>query len=267
YGARVVRSLRSALAPGSAAAVLVAAASMPARAESAANVPPAPNDAERRLEPAAPTILYTDPAPERAATVYVGREARLHDGWYFRFAIGWGALRVSRSSEAESDAAASDAVGGDSAARGSGVAVDIALGGTPFRGASLAGWVSVASLSDGATSELVLVGALFDYFPWEIGGLHFGVGAGLAEAGGDNVTSDFESIESIDSAIGVGFGFSPRLGYEFWIGDQWALGGEIRGTFAIVNRDRSFDIGGLEVETNEVDRFAGGALLISLLHH
>jgi hypothetical protein len=215
-------------------------------------------------------VPYADPRPADVATVFVGREARLHNGWYFRFALGWGALGLRRVSSAESDAPAAEEVQDDSGTYGSGVAVDLALGGTPWRGLGVAGWVAVASLAAPADAgelilrdayELVMVGVLFDYFPWATEGLHFGVGLGLAEGGGSGAD------DTDETGAGFGLGFSPRFGYAFWIGDEWSLGSEVRGTFAFVNRGRRFDLGGLEVRGNEFNGLAGGALLLSLLHH
>lgn len=267
YGAGVGRGGRNPSFASLSLVALVATCSASGRAQSPSGVDGVEQGPASRSAQFAETPLYADPVPDDVSARYVGRTARFHDGWYFRFALGWGGLRVHRIAKADSKVSGSEVLATDSAAFASGVAIDVALGGTPLPGASLAGWVSVSSLSNPETRELVLVGALFDYFPRETGGLHFGVGLGLAEAAGKTVGDEIQSIESINSAIGVGVGFSPRVGYEFWIANQWALGAEFRGTFAFVDKNQTFDVGGLEVRTDEVSRLTGGALLLSLLHH
>jgi hypothetical protein len=154
--------------------------------------------------------------------------------------------------------------------KGTGPVFEIMLGGTVARGFVIGAGVleldiinpSVESNVPGVNSNTVgsansfgatalgfnTFGPFIDWFPDETGGAHFGGMVGLGV---------------IHLEDNVGIGGSLWGGYDFWVGKQWSLGGELRGTLA--SGGREVRLGSQSVEFHET----GGTLELlftALLH-
>jgi hypothetical protein len=167
---------------------------------------------------AAPKIDVTTPEPPPA----VERSYHVHDGFYLRLNLGYGAYGVKYES--------------DTSTAGGAVAFDVLIGGSPSRGMAIGGAllsdyapnVSVkkndTNLGD-ANVETGLIGPFIDGFPDPKGGFHLGGMVGLAnirtDAKGGNTRND------------TGGGGSAWVGYDAWVGDEWSVGGLLRFTAAV----------------------------------
>lgn len=150
----------------------------------------------------------------------------VHDGFYLRLGAGVGGGRASVSGDA-----ANYGVGG------AGLALNLWIGGTPWRGIALGGLASYQGMSDGDTvvegqetglgssGGMFLVGPFVDAFPDPMRGLHFGGSLGLALLGtkGDSRLLD-NSLRAKDYS-GGGLGGSVWIGYMGWVGPEFSLGG------------------------------------------
>lgn len=243
------------LAAGAAIVVLPRVAF--AQAEPApAGAPPPPS---YPIEGAAPAPTATDPRGDD----------RRHDGFYLRFGVGLGWLSLKRDTETTT-VGTDVAFSGESTIRG-GVGVgEISIGGTVGTGIVLCGTLLGHELADatleredgddvelGEALSLGLIGMGIHYFPDEYGGFHVGGTAGLAYAVADAPASRFERLG------GVGLGVSLATGYDWWIGDQWALGVIGRFTGARVHGEATDD----GVTAEEDDTAAAFAVMFSVLHH
>jgi hypothetical protein len=159
--------------------------------------------------------------------------------------LGWGYVRSSGTLSAPDGTSPVDL---RATYDGWGPAYELLLGGTIARGLVLGGGfvgqdIQSPSLtvSSNSTPELsgrmtvsgsLGVGALgpfLDFYPNDRGGLHFGAMAGLALLGLTN------------GAGKTSFGFAGALwgGRDFWVGEQWSLGGEARVVGLRASRDMS----------------------------
>lgn len=229
---------------------------MPATAhaepENTAAAEPAPPAAPAGTEPGAPDAPPVPPAPpaptERAPLppTKVGEpvinvrvaeppppeplHAHRHDGFYLRTSVGL--LTAHTFVTSNSLAHPSYTVSGG------GIALDAMVGGSPSVGLALGGALSLHSFGQGSGSSsagLALLGAFVDGFPMPNQGLHLGGMLGFAG-------SRTSRPGGIDELSGRGLGMSAWIGDDFWVADEWSLGGLIRLSGAIT-RDGSEDKG------------------------
>ncbi|HEX2732294.1 MAG TPA: hypothetical protein VHM70_11830 [Polyangiaceae bacterium] len=147
-----------------------------------------------------------------------------HDGFYLRtnFGLGtlWGGFTTTGTADRHLDAG------------GSGIGVDLLVGGSPSPGFSIGGglvgnWLFGAKFDeDGANStshdmSSGLVGVFVDGFPRPTGGWHLG---GLLGLGGHTLNQG-----GVASKTG-GFGGAIWSGYDQWVGDNFSVGGMLRFT-------------------------------------
>jgi len=159
--------------------------------------------------------------------------AHYHDGFYARISVGAGHV----SSTLESGAANFEL-------SGPAVALDFMLGGTPVPGfvigaAYLFTQAPSPEVSSGVNSATLdyafnvgVLGVFTDVFPDPGEGLHLGGVAGLASA---SLTSESGELAS----TARGFGGGGFLGYDGWVGKQWALG--VLGRFMAASVSSSTD--------------------------
>jgi hypothetical protein len=173
-------------------------------------------------------------APEPA----VARSYHVHDGFYLRGAMGFGAFGADFDDDSAADI--------DPEARGGSFALDLMIGGSPSRGLAIGG----ALLTDtavGANYEVDgtesgdgsigtgLLGAFIDGFPDPKGGFHLGGALGYTTLIAEGRSLGDENLET------AGFGGAFFIGYDFWVGDEWSMGPLLR-VMATANRDRDDEL-------------------------
>jgi hypothetical protein len=192
-------------------------ASAPAAAAPPAAAPP----------PAAqPAPAYPPPPAQDGLTLPQTQEPEkpkdehFHDGFYFRFGFGLGAL-----SGTVVDAEADDPEDFD--ITGFTTAGELAFGGTPTPGIVIGGGffgsntptVTIDDDFEGDALGISSMALFIDVYPNPHQGLHFGGGLGLA------LISAVESDEGLpDDYFGTGVGVHAAVGYEGWVGKQWGIG-------------------------------------------
>jgi hypothetical protein len=141
------------------------------------------------------------------------------------------------------------------------------MGGTPARGLVIGG-AYIFSAAEKAPSyssknadkgmSFGLVGPFIDFYPNPREGFHVGAALGIA----GTVTSDENQDERVSA---FGGGGSAWVGYEFWIGKQWSLGGVLQATGARVQTPERME----DAPTPERDTLRVGsvALLASMTYH
>ncbi len=176
------------------------------------------------------------PPPTQRAGYHV------HDGFYLRLAAGIGGGHTSVTG------ATNFGVGGP------GLALNLWIGGTPWRGAALGGLLSYQGQNEGdtvvegkktgagANSHIVLLGPFLDVFPDPLRGLHFGGSAALAFVG---TTADSHLLEdkfAVKDYSGGGLGASAWLGYMGFVGPEYSMGGLLQlSGFATGKKEDSVD--------------------------
>jgi hypothetical protein len=180
------------------------------------------------------------------------RHYHVHDGFYFRANVGL----VTASTYVASDRVAHRSY----TVSGGGLALDLMAGGTPSPGLAIGGALSLQSFAHGSgdgTAGLGLLGVFADGFPRPNKGLHFGGLLGLAG-------SRTSRPDGVDELRAGGLGMSAWVGHDWWVADEWSVGGLLRLSGA-VTRDASNDKGPdrfvLESSTYEL------ALLFTVLCH
>lgn len=197
----------------------------------AAPSPPAP--AEPRATPGAPG------APDRPVGAY------RHDGFYLRFATGFGAVSESLRSRR------SEAYGGIVEGNSSGFATlgEFALGGTVATGVVLGGGAysfdivtaTYRATEDSASAppgeldparrNFSLVGPFADWYFDPMSGFHAQLALGLATLSA--VQLDTSPIDD-EPYHAVGAGIMLGIGYEWWVAEEWSLGAMARLTAAFL---------------------------------
>jgi hypothetical protein len=201
----------------------------------------------------------TDPVEDHPAETPSRKGVRTHDGFYLRMSLGGGSIT------AEGDRFDSAGVRSDYQFKGNAISADLLIGGSPLPGFVIGG----AYLTNYAARERTeeseggdagmsfgMIGPFIDVYPNPHGGFHLGGMLGPAAT----VAYD-DRYEEQTSA--VGFGGALWLGYDFWIGEQWSLGGVLRASGARVETPPNRDL-----QPNE-DRLGVGslALLVSATYH
>jgi hypothetical protein len=190
--------------------------------------PPPPPPAAATAPPAGAPNYTAPPIPDSSA--------HLHDGSYLRMGIGGGWLSLKRSASLSSTLTGEQTFNGDSTIEGGGGALELDIGGTVGSGVVIAGSLVIQSENsktlkpdNGADVELggnlglLLLGPTVDWYPSPTGGFHFGGTLALAVAAAKTPAgSRFENLG------GGGVALSLLAGYDFWIADQWSLGGMLR---------------------------------------
>jgi hypothetical protein len=187
-----------------------------------------------------PRKMAFDAAP---APTGMNRTYHYHDGFYLRaginYGLGWGGLSLGEDEQIPIDYS------------GGLLDFNLLIAGTPSPGFSVGGGVFIGTFlqpdmdNDGvevATSNLgyVLVGPFVDGYFDANGGWHLGALAGFAGLG---------KTPHNDRAYGLGG--SVWVGYDAWVGADWALGGNLRFTAAAASGDEPVD-------------FSASALAVSL---
>jgi hypothetical protein len=168
----------------------------------------------------------------------------VHDGFYLRFASGFGAYAETFKSES------SELYSGEVHARTRGLATlgELALGGSLRPGLVLGVGIYSAELISGSSRvsrksadvpppelepefrSLGIVGPFVDWYPNPRRGFHVQAAVGVAGMG--TAFDDFGDSDEDYSAGGAGVVLG--IGHEWWIGDQWSLGASARNTLALV---------------------------------
>lgn len=159
-----------------------------------------------------------------------------HDGFYLRASFGygflWGGFDVDAPGAPELDAS------------GSGIGLDLLIGGTPSPGFVIGGGIlgawsfSVDFESEGADTTRhdlgsSLIGVFVDGFPQSAGGWHLGGLVGLA-------TQSLSNDGVVDDT--AGFGGAVWTGYDQWVGSDWSVGGLLRFSAARTFGEKDVDV-------------------------
>jgi hypothetical protein len=179
----------------------------------------------------------------------------VHDGFYLRLAAGVGGGHVSV--RADSNTASDFSIGGP------GLALNLWIGGTPWRGVALGGMVGLQGMGDSnvevngsethqdMSGGLFYVGPFIDAFPDPMRGLHLGGSLGLAgfaaKGSGNTLANRFDAKDYNAGGLGA----SAWVGYLGWVGPEFSLGGMLQLTVFGTGNDKQDDI----------DRKAGGYAL------
>lgn len=172
------------------------------------------------------------------------RGRHYHDGFYARLSTGFSVQGTLEKF---------DAVPGDVTYRNGGISFDALLGGTPTPGLVIGGGLLVdlgghpnVRVREGSTdvadaahasskqgTGLFLIGPMIDGFPNPRGGLHIGGLIGPAYVG----------IKDQQGNASSGFGLSAWIGYDWWVADDWSIGGLLRLSAARTGLDRTIGPG------------------------
>jgi hypothetical protein len=190
-----------------------------------------------------------------------------HDGFYLRLGLGVGWMR----GEVES-------LAGEVKIRGVGPAFELALGGTVAPGLVIGGgiytvgtetvkWESdlVAawnedgeSTIEGGQGALGMLGVIIDFYPNPRGGFHVQGGLGIGTL---TLERDPDTDFPGENWEGGGGGAMLGAGYEFFVGEQWSIGGVARVVFV------SGKLRGSETERDNDGRGFAPAILFGATHH
>jgi hypothetical protein len=261
----LVASVASAQASGSVSGSATVSVGTPAAPPPppAAGTPPPPPPVVYQPGPQPQPYGYgAPPPPPPPPPPPVGEY--LHDGFYLRFALGGGGFAAKGGLEPSSTY-------GEYKISGGGIAMDLAIGGSPVPGLTIGGeylfqqavkpHVEYRSISGEGQNNLNfgLLGPFIDWYPNPEGGFHVGATLGLAFLGVSN--QDGSTTRNSDGSTNTitGGGGALGIGYDFWVSRQLSLG--ILGKFfgASLSKDHS----GL----NEKYTVSGGSLLFSILYH
>jgi len=117
------------------------------------------------------------------------------------------------------------------------LALNLWIGGTPWRGVALGGLVSYQGLNEGdavvegegtgagMTSHNSLLGPFIDVFPDPQRGLHFGGSLALAGINTSAHSHLLEQTLDVKDYSGGGLGASAWVGYMGFVGPEYSMGG------------------------------------------
>lgn len=213
---------------------------------------PAPSELEQHRH-LARIELRTRP-PKRAHRH--ARRGRVHDGFYLRFASGFGVYEERLESDD------TRVYGGEVGGRTIGLASvgELALGGTVGKGLVVGGGIYTARLLTGhfrldpgspaappleldpELRELLVLGPFVDWYPNPRRGLHLQAALGFAGlmSGDGNFRGDDDDDD--DRYRAYGGGIVLGIGYEWWIGEEWSLGALARAQAAAVSAKDEADV-------------------------
>lgn len=171
----------------------------------------------------APQIVYVFlPAPQPMASRDDPSTFHLHDRLYLRMSAGLGYFR---------DGAYVIGENRDFVLRGPAPVLQFQFGGTPARGLVVGGLAGLSFLltttyedSELSTTTYVRdtrgyqVGPFIDYYPEPTRGLHFSGAITLS------YVASGRRLGNIAGFNATGFAFTPGVGYDVWIADQWSFG-------------------------------------------
>jgi hypothetical protein len=132
---------------------------------------------------------------------------------------------------------------GDVDAAGGAIALEVDVGGAISKGFILAGSYTGTFLGNpdlkndtrlartSRQSQLQMLSVMGDVYPNPSGGFHAGGALGLASV------RDTDLPNSNRSQDQSGLGLSAHVGYEWWVGNYWGLGGLLRFTYARAKGD------------------------------
>jgi hypothetical protein len=231
-------------------------AGAPAPPPAAAAQPAAPAQPRPRAPPDTQSVLgpyvRPPPAPDAPAPGSASAEAARpatdpryrHDRFFFRFGAGFGSGRDI----VDVSGANFQFVGGSPTHNSTStlaIATEVALGGTPSRGLVVgAGIFNMLMLEtktsmretpidyEFASSQLALFSPFLDWYPWDTQGLHGQAGLGLASFVMGGGAPDFQTranpVSRARAHAALGLGLMLGVGYEWWVAEQWSVGGLLR---------------------------------------
>jgi hypothetical protein len=160
---------------------------------------------------------------------------------------------------------------GKSKIQGGGGASELSIGGTLGSGLVLCGTLLTQNVVEpelepeegdnvelGGNLNFILLGPGIHWYPDATGGFHFGATLGIAAAAAK--TPDNSVFENLG---GGGGGLSLAVGYDFWIADQWSLGGMLRFTGASLHGEASEN----NIDAEEDDTLSAVSLMFTALYH
>jgi hypothetical protein len=181
-----------------------------------------------------------------------------HDGFYLQLSLGGG--------YAHDDLKYSSFLGGDITGTGEGASgmFDVRAGWSLKPGLIVGGGLFIEQVAspkvtiegqdvstDVSVGIFTLFGPLIDWYPSAGGGFHLGGALGAAR-----LTMKNKQDEKLDNQP-VGGGGIFFIGYDFWIGDEWSLGVELRSTGASMN----------DGDTNVRHTWGSGGILATLVYN
>lgn len=146
----------------------------------------------------------------------------VHNGFYLRMGLGAGYANLDANAGTP-----------DASVKGSGVTLDLLLGGTPAPGLAVGGGVVLTNVfGPRLTSEtggahainnmpVGMVGALGDYYLDDTKGVHLQGIVGVAAVQIDDPTVGTANLLWGPAVV-------VALGHDFWVGDQWSIGPMVR---------------------------------------
>ena len=189
-----------------------------------------------------PMIQLAAQAPAPAPVV--PRTDKMHDGFYVRLNLGF----ASQGTTIDDGAAAPNFH-----ARTGALVIDALVGGAPAPGVILGGSLmfdrmpSTTFDADGFRAKtgvtLFTIGPFIDGYPDPRGGFHLGGTVGPC-------LSRLTNGSYFGSTRATGFGLAAWLGYDWWVADQWSVGGLLR--FSGANTSHSENSSSLSVDTRSI---------------
>lgn len=235
-------------------------AAAPAGSPPPADLPPPPPP---RTSPPPPPqgklVISAPPLPPAVARAGY----KTHDGFYLRMGLGLGGGNVNVSTDSR--------LANDFSFGGAGLALNLWMGGTPWRGVAIGGLLSVQGMSDSdvkvagdeskqeASGSVVLLGPFIDAFPDPLRGLHVGGSLALAGAAAKAKGDALRDRYLVKDYSGAGFAASGWVGYMGWVGPEWSMGGLVQLTAVRVQEDK-----------DDIKRLGGGyalSLSFTALYH
>ena len=174
----------------------------------------------------------------------------MHDGFYLRMDLGL--VLASTHVTANDVAHPSYSVGG------AGLGLDALIGGTPSVGLTIGGALSFQGFghSNGSSANLGMLGVFVDGFPTPNKGLHFGGLLGLA-------SNRTQRPNNVDEFRGRGLGLAAWTGYDWWVADEWSMGGMLRFSGALTRDKPRGSADGVEFKGSSYEL----AFLFTVLYH
>ncbi len=178
----------------------------------------APQSATPPSGSASPTIQLAAQAPPPPQPV--ARTDKTHDGFYLRTNLGFG----SQSTDIDTGQLVDNFSGS-----GGTLDFDVLVGGAPSPGIVLGGALLLESLPSTTFKAdpyslktnvgLATLGPFIDGYPNPRGGFHLGGTIGVSSA---RLSSN---AQNLTFSKAFGFGLAAWLGYDWWVADQWSIGG------------------------------------------